>query len=69
MISIEKYLRFGVGTAWTYGVLELGFLSFVSSIGSNFLGFDLMTWHGYVLIIFLGLKLLNMMIYGQNDVT
>ena len=37
-----KYLIIGVITARTCVVLELGFLSFFSSLSSNFLGFYFM---------------------------
>ena len=53
----EKYLCFEVVTGGPCGVLELGFLSFFSSLASNFLSFDLMIWLRYVLIMFLGLNL------------
>ena len=40
--EIHKYLSFEGGTSGACGVLELGFLSFFSSLASNFLSFDLM---------------------------
>ena len=48
-----KYLSLGDGTVGTCGVLELGFLSFFSSLGSKFLSIYLMILLRYVLIIFL----------------
>ena len=56
MKSMEKFICFGARTEGACGVLELEILSFLSSLVSNFLSFDLMILLRYVLNIFIVLN-------------
>ena len=53
-----KILMFRARIGGALDVL-IGFLNVFSSLSSNFQGFDLITWLGYVLVIFLGLNILK----------